>query len=197
MIQFDSTCVILENYLLNFAAEYRNNNTHLNWATTNSTDLQRFEVERSFDGSSFQVISSHDPLILHTTQLNYNTTDNLNFISAPAVYYRLKIYFPGGQYRHSRILQVKLPIKESVVLRISPNPVRESIRMNVVAENESDVKISIYNSIGILFKTITTHVEKGSSFITVHDINKWPDNVYNVQIVIGKEKYTRKIVLVK
>ena len=197
VIQFDSTCVILENYLLNFDAEYRNNNTHLNWVTTNSTDLQRFEVERSFDGSSFQVISSHDPLILHSSKLSYNTTDNLNFISAPAVYYRLKIYFPGGEYRHSRILQVKLPVNENVVLRISPNPVRESIRMNVVTGNESDVKISIYNSFGILFKTISTHVQKGSSFITVHDINKWPDNVYNVQIVIGKEKYTRKIVLLK
>jgi hypothetical protein len=84
-----------------------------------------------------------------------------------------------------------------VVLRISPNPVRESIRMNVVSQNDADVKISVYNSVGILFKTISTHVQKGSSFITVHDIQKWPENVYNVQIVIGGEKYIRKIVLIK
>ena len=197
MIMFDSTCVVLENYLIDFNAEYRNGNTQLKWTTTNSEDIQRFEVERSFDGSPFERISEHDPILSHATLLNYNTTDSLNFISAHSVKYRLKIYFPSGQSRYSRIANVKIPIKENVVLRISPNPVRESIRMNVVSQNDADVKISVYNTFGILFKTITTHVQKGSSFITVHDIQKWPDNVYNVQIAVGNEKYTRKIVLIK
>ena len=197
LVQFDSTCVILENYLLNFAAKYNNNEAQINWTTTNSTDLQQFEVERSFDGFQFEVINTQSPQITHASQLYYTATDNLNFISAPAAYYRLKITFPGGQTRYSRIAQIRIPEKESVILKISPNPVHESIRLNVVTKADSDLKISIYNSAGVLFKTLSTRVQKGSTFVVVHDINKWPDNVYNVQIIVGKEKYTRKIVLVK
>ena len=69
--------------------------------------------------------------------------------------------------------------------------------MNVVTKTDADVKISIYNSVGVLFKSLTARVQKGSTFVIVHDIDKWPDNVYNVQIVVGKEKYTRKVVLIK
>lgn len=196
VVVFDSTCAILENYLLNFEADYKNG-AQIKWTTTNSADLKLFEVERSFDGAHFEVISKHDPHITHAAQLFYSTTDNLNFISAPAAYYRLKIYFPGGEAKYSRIVQVKIPEIENVVLKISPNPVHESIRMNVVTKTDADLKISIYNSVGVLFKTLSTRVQKGSTFVIVHDINKWPDNVYNVQIIIGKEKYSRKIVLVK
>ena len=152
---------------------------------------------RSFDGFQFEVINTQSPQITHASQLYYTATDNLNFISAPAAYYRLKITFPGGQTRYSRIAQIRIPEKESVILKISPNPVHESIRLNVVTKADSDLKISIYNSAGVLFKTLSTRVQKGSTFVVVHDINKWPDNVYNVQIIVGKEKYTRKIVLVK
>ena len=196
VVVFDSTCAILENYLLNFDANY-NNGAQIKWTTTNSADLKLFEVERSFDGVQFETLSKHDPQITHASQLFYSTTDNLNFISAPAAYYRLKIYFPGGESRYSRIVQVKIPEKENVILKISPNPVHESIRMNVITKTDADLQISIYNSVGVLFKTMSTRVQKGSTFVIVHDINKWPDNVYHVQIIIGKEKYSRKIVLVK
>jgi hypothetical protein len=197
VVVFDSLCMVLENYLLNFDAKYGNNSAQIKWTTTNSADIKQFEVERSFDGSQFEVVDKQSPQITHTSLLSYNTTDNLNFISAPAAYYRLKVYFPGGQSKYSRIVQVKIPEKENVVLKISPNPVHESIRMNVISKTDADLKISIYNSVGVLFKSLTARVQKGSTFVIVHDIEKWPDNVYNVQIIIGKEKYTRKVVLIK
>jgi hypothetical protein len=197
LVQFDSSCVLLQNYLLSFDARYSDNSAQVKWTTTNSPDIKQFELERSFDGLEFEVINAQNPQITHTSQLYYSTTDNLNFVSAPAAYYRLKVYFPGGETRYSRIVQVKIPEKESIVLKISPNPVHESIRMNVVTKTDSDIKISVYNSVGVLFKSLSSRVPKGSTFIVINDINKWPDNVYNVQIVIGKEKYTRKIVLVK
>jgi hypothetical protein len=197
VVVFDATCVTLENYLLNFEAKYGNNSAQIKWTTTNSADIKQFEVERSFDGLQFEVVDKQSPLLTHTSQLLYNTTDNLNFISAPAAYYRLKVYFPGGQTKYSRIVQVKIPEKENVVLKISPNPVHESIRMNVITKTDADLKISIYNSVGVLFKSLTARVQKGSTFVIVHDVDKWPDNVYNVQIVVGKEKYTRKVVLIK
>ena len=197
LVVFDSSCVILEKYLLNFDAKYGDNSAQIKWTTTNSSDIRQFEVERSFDGSQFEVIDKQSPQITHTSQLAYNTTDNLNFISAPAAFYRLKVYFPGGETKYSRIVQVRIPEKENVVLKISPNPVHESIRMNVVTKTDADLKISIYNSAGVLFKSLTARVQKGSTFVIVHDIDKWPDNVYNVQIIIGNEKYTRKVVLIK
>jgi hypothetical protein len=197
VVRFDSSCVILQNYLLNFDAKYGSAGTQIKWTTTNSSDIKQFEVERSFDGVQFETIDNQNPQLSHASQLYYTTTDNLNFISAPAAYYRLKVYFPGGESRYSRIVQVKIPEKENVILKISPNPVHESIRMNVVSKTDADLKISIYNSAGVLFKSMTARVPKGSTFVIVNDIDKWPDNVYNVQIIIGKEKYTRKVVLIK
>ena len=90
-----------------------------------------------------------------------------------------------------------MPEKENVVLRISPNPVRESIKMHIFTKVDADVNVAVYNSVGRLYTTISTHVQQGSSFVTINDVARWPDNVYNVQITIGRERYTRKIVLVK
>lgn len=196
-VTFDSSCVILQDYLLNFEAKYNNNTAQIKWTTTNSSDLKQFDVERSFDGSQYEVINTQSPQIGHTSTLYYTISDSLNLISAPIVYYRLKVYFPDGQTRYSRIAIVKVPGSENVILKISPNPVRESIRMSVVTKNDADLQISVYNSVGVLFKTLSTRVQKGSTFVVIPDIKKWPDNVYNVQIIIGKEKYTRKIVLIK
>jgi hypothetical protein len=197
LIAYDPLCVVLENYLINFDANYSDNSTQIRWTTANTPEVKGFEIERSFDGSAFAPLGKFDPQFSHSSLLNYNATDNLSFISASSAYYRLKVYFASGQSRYSKVVQVKFPEKENVVLRISPNPVRESIRMNIVSKEDADVKIAVYNSVGILYKTLSVRVQKGSSFVTVHGISKWPDNVYNVQISVGKEKFTRKVVLLK
>lgn len=105
VIRFDATCTVLEQYLYNFQADLKNNITSLAWTTSNSTDLKKFDVERSFDGVKFQPITSVDARLSESANINYSSTDNLNFISASSVYYRLKVYFPGGQYRDKIELQ--------------------------------------------------------------------------------------------
>jgi hypothetical protein len=197
VIAYDPLCVVLENYLMNFDASYSDRSSQIRWTAASSPDVKGFEIERSFDGAAFAPIGKYDPQIAAKSLVNYYATDNLNFISASSAYYRLKVYFANGQSRYSKVVQVKLPEKENVVLRISPNPVRESIRMNVVSKEDADVNIAVYNSVGVLYKTLSVHVQKGSSFVTVHGISKWPDNVYNVHITVGKENFTRTVVLLK
>jgi hypothetical protein len=94
-------------------------------------------------------------------------------------------------------MQVKLPEKENVVLRISPNPVRESIRMHIYSKTDADVRVSVYDGMGHLYTSFNTRVLQGSSFVTISDLQKWPNKVYTVQILVGRDRFTRKIVLVK
>jgi hypothetical protein len=197
VITYDANCTVLEKYLINYDAQLKNNSAHVTWTTINSSDLKSYEVERSLDGINFESISKISAVASASSEINYSSLDNMNMISSPAVYYRLKIYFPNDVYRYSRIVQLKVPEKNMVSVIVSPNPVRESIRMNIYTPEGADVKVSVYNTEGKLFKVVPARLLRGSSFITIGDLQMWPEGTYNVQVLIGKEAYNRKIVLIK
>jgi hypothetical protein len=196
-ITYDPSCTILENYLLSFDAKLNNNTSQITWTTANSNDLKYFEIERSVDGKLFQPVGKITAQSANSSEIDYSTADNVAFVSAPTVYYRLKVFFPGEEYKYSRIVQVKLPEREAASVIVSPNPARENIRMNLFTPDDADVKISVYSADGKLYRAISTHILKGSSFVNIGGLDKWPENIYHVQILIGKETYTKKIVLVK
>jgi len=196
-IPIDPLCTLLDKYLLGFEASLKATNPVLTWTTVNSGDLKYFDIERSVDGKTFEPVAKVTATAATTPEINYSASDNVAFVSAPAVYYRLKVFFTGDQYKYSRTVQLKLAEKQASSVIISPNPVHENIRMHLFTPVESDVRISVYSADGKRFRTISTHVQKGASTVNIGGLEKWPANIYHVQIVIGTEVYTKKVVLVK
>ncbi len=88
--------------LLSFTAFVRQKQTIIQWQTTQETEIDLYEIERSYDGASFEKAAGVTPKNQLTN--NYEWTDDTK---KEVAYYRLKIIEKDGTFRLSKITVIK------------------------------------------------------------------------------------------
>lgn len=84
-------------------------------------------------------------------------------------------------------------LAESEKLIVYPNPFKHSFEIVIYAQNLGKTKMSIYNSLGIKRKELPMmNVSKGANKISF-DGSSLSKGVYLVELIIGEEKWTKKI----
>lgn len=143
---FDVTCVSLPVTLVTFNASRRESSSVLTWATTEETNSDRFEIQRSADGKGWYQIgvlaSSGESTVLKTYTFEDSAPGNgLN-------YYRLKMIDRAtgrgdGSFAYSRIQTVDFNDTDQV--HIYPNPASGRLFF----DNYGDIKYAVlYNLSG-------------------------------------------------
>ncbi|MBK7434463.1 MAG: hypothetical protein IPI66_11565 [Chitinophagaceae bacterium] len=118
--------------LTRFSAVADQGQVRLNWTTAQEINLDRFEIERSTDGSFFQQIgfvpSRHHSTSLPTDYDFYDAAPNhsINF-------YRLKQIGQDGNYRYSDVVAVRFSKPLISIVSINPNPVINWLNIKCVA----------------------------------------------------------------
>ncbi len=131
--------------LLNFTAAQSKQQVQVKWTTAQEINNDRFEVERSIDGSRYEtiaVVASRD----HNSQTptSYFFDDRLP--KAGMNFYRLRQIDLDGRASYSNIVAVNFE-NEFVKLRISPNPATNNIIVSYPLP-APDIFCKIYNSEG-------------------------------------------------
>lgn len=93
----------------------KENNPVVNWSVDNEINVDRYELEVSSDGLSFEAINSQPPSV----SKKYNFTDVKNSFSE--VFYRVKAISIDGQTQYSKIVHLSSINKEASI-NIYPNP---------------------------------------------------------------------------
>ncbi|MBI5858727.1 MAG: T9SS type A sorting domain-containing protein [Sphingobacteriales bacterium] len=89
--------------LLSFSAVRRSGISYLNWVTDNEYNVDRFEVQRSYDGSNFSVLGNVSARNSGTREsYNYEDPSPLRGIA----YYRIRSVDVDGRFSYSRIAAV-------------------------------------------------------------------------------------------
>ena len=76
--------------LVKFVALQRNGTTTLSWQTASENNSDRFEVEKSSDGRSFNYLGTVNAAGNSSSARNYSFADNNAFITNNTVFYRFK-----------------------------------------------------------------------------------------------------------
>ena len=118
---------ILPVNLISFTGTQHQDNIDLNWEMTGASDLEKFELEKSTDGSYFHVIA-----ILQAGKNIYQFTDAINDNSGK-YFYRLKMTGTNGKITYSKIVVTK--ITNHPLITISPNPANDEITINGLLQN--------------------------------------------------------------
>ncbi len=108
--------------LISFSGQRRNGNTLLQWITANESPGEKFEIERSFDGIQYKKTA--------TITGNGNITNqytSADYISAPDLYYRLKITAETGTVSYSHVILFKDGNALLTNIRLLKNPVASNI----------------------------------------------------------------------
>jgi hypothetical protein len=153
--------------LYNLKATLNNSAATISWSVANEIDVNKYVVERSNDGRSFEKVG--EVLALNKNENNYQFINN-NVI-AGTYYFRVVSVDKSGKTVYSQILKVSAQTKLSV--SAYPNPASKQI---VIAGVANGATLQITNAIGkMVYKNVATAqsqvIETSSLLSGVYFIN--------------------------
>jgi len=166
----------------------------LSWVTDAETNNHHFEVERSFDGTSFTNIGLVLDGFANGSQKKYQFKDNARELqSADVAYYRLKQIDNDYKASYSNTLLVRLNSKNAMTVQTTPNPFTESVNINFSSTESGNVLVNIISLTGQKLFTKIATVNKGNNSIQVAGLGKLTPGMYLVQLnmngtVTGSQK---------
>ena len=131
--------------LVSFSAEKKERFVNLSWKTASELNNDFFEVQRSDDGSNWEVIGTVDGAGTTTQSQEYSFQDH-DFQTTNLVYYRLRQVEFDGSIEYSEIRSVQLG---SVNWTLAPNPAKDFTTIRATEPLSADA-IQIYDFTGRL-----------------------------------------------
>ncbi len=142
----------------------------LAWATTEETNSDRFEIERSADGKKWAMIGSVASTGESKVLVNYTFTDNAPLSGENL--YRLKMVDKDDTYAYSAIRNVRI---QGEAVRPYPNPVSDKLRIDSYANVK---EVSVKNTAGRNLMQIQKVSNDGI------DVSKLTPGVYIVTLTL-------------
>jgi len=169
--------------LLNFTGKLMPDNTVLlEWSTASEFNSNRFELERSTDGTKFEYIGQVKSAGNSTTIKEYSFTDiNPNIGNN---YYRLRQIDNDGTRKTFKAINVKVDKQSENKVIIYPNPVNDLLTIKYLINDKTT--IMIYSSDGSLVKTFETNMEK-----TEIDVSALTSGIYLIRLVDSNSSVLR------
>lgn len=136
--------------LTSFKARKEGSVAQISWSTTEESNSDRFELERSTKGKAWEVIGSKTALGESVASRNYSMTDAQPLNGENL--YRLKMIDRDGTFALSSIESITFSTDG---VSVFPNPLTNADNMHVSVDNWNNVKsVRVVNSLGkIIFET--------------------------------------------
>ncbi len=182
--------------LTSFTAECINKEVLLKWTTATETNNQGFEIERSKDNVSFNIIGFAPGFGTTTEPRSYSYSDQ-SFKSG-TFYYRLKQVDYDGSYEYSDVVEVELIAFNSYLLEQNwPNPFNPATTIGFGIQNKSNVKITVLNAIGEEVAVVLNEEKEPGYHQVEFNAADLPSGVYFYQLKAGDFISTKKMILLK
>jgi uncharacterized repeat protein (TIGR03803 family) len=187
---FAKNVSILPVTLHKFTGTVLQQNAQLTWITASEQNMVGYEVERSFNGINFTIVSNRLFALNSSSTQHYQFTDpNVFDTQKGNVYYRLKMINMDWSATYSGI--IVLSLKVNAVSKLYPNPANHSIYLeaNLLGKN---TQFSIYNTEGRLLRVEQRLVTTGRNLLAfnIDDLTK---GIY----FLCYENNTKKMMFIK
>lgn len=172
--------------LTSFTVTKKGEDALLEWITAEEKNSDYFEVQKSNDSKTWTSIGKINAHQNATTLNHYQFTDikpqeGIN-------YYRLKMMDKDGHFTYSPIKS--LVFKTPLNIRISPNPAQTSVTIDLGKKHPAPVSILINDVNG---KTVWKETTNSQAYTL--QVSGWRKGMYFVQIQIGNENVTQKLLI--
>ncbi len=187
MIKVINCGIILNTNFSQFKGQLINKKAFLTWSALAEQNLNKYEIEKSTDGISFNTIASVNAR--NIAEAYYNYTDPEMIINN--TYYRIKMTDNDGLFKYSAVILLSPDLKFEV--RPLKNPFRDDISAEVIIPENSMLNLTIFNDKGQLLKTTQQLAAKGFNTITIENINA-PAGIYILSVNFKNETIKTKLV---
>ena len=168
--------------LLGFTAEpLGNKNALLHWTTASEINNSHFDIERSYDGRTFEAIGKVAGNGNSQHQIEYSYTDAFVSKVQNTVYYRLKQVDFDGTYEYSDIRVVRFDaVGNDMQLVAYPNPMNDELNVMLSLPSGEKYQLQVTNPQGALVHQ-KNHVF--SNGLHTLDLSQWNSGVYIVEVI--------------
>ena len=172
----------IELIYFNITADEKYN--QLFWETASEYNNDYFNIEKSYDGATFNVIAKIEGSGSTNISTQYSYIDaEERFVTT---YYRLIAVNYNGEKTKSEIVSVKRNTEKIGILSIYPNPAKTDLYIDIKAEFPQKSQIQILNQMGI---ALITQEIYNPNIITVHiNIENLQNGVYYVRYTDEQNK---------
>ncbi len=181
--------------LSSFTVKSDNCNASLEWVTTTEENASHFELEKSIDGREFAFVSKINAAGNSVEEIKYGYLDEK---VESFTYYRLKMVDLDGSFEYSQTIFYTAEGcgKQISIIQLHPNPVRDWIKFNVVANQNRTGIITVTDVAGR--QVCVNEIEFDSGENIIHqDMSYLNPGVYFLQIIIDGGIQTKSIKFVK
>jgi len=181
--------------LLSFTGQYRPDYVYLSWATAAEINTEYFQIERRHESDDEFVSIGRQ--LTKGSDSKYNMND-YDVAKDGLYYYRLRSIDTDGSEQLSEVISVEINRNREDGVSIYPNPAVSDVNIELSLSSPKQVKIDIYDTQGKLMRgnAFSGRLDAGV-MNTVIDVKDIPAGVYNLQIQLGDELFTRRLILLK
>jgi len=173
-----------------FKGSMLNNVNHLSWRSSNEINTEEFEVERSYNGTSYEPIGTVSASGADGSTYSFDDKT----AAGNVVYYRLKEMDYTGPSKFSSVVIIRKGALQETGVTILNNPFRDNFTVSISSPVQSKVAINLMDITGKLLYTRTTEA-LSSGFITITpDSKEISAGVYLVQVIVNGKTFTKKVI---
>jgi len=158
----------------------------IKWSTLSEHDTKYFIVERSLDNVNWTATSNSIPAAGNSTEKReYQLPDNISsLMQQKMIYYRVKLVDIDGKATYSNVAVVRLVTKLQV--SVWPNPFQSSVAISFTTDNATTLTIKMVDMNGKLVRNTSQPVGRGTSQVTLRDLEKLPQGIYLLEVMDQK-----------
>ncbi|UEG49992.1 T9SS type A sorting domain-containing protein [Ferruginibacter lapsinanis] len=176
--------------ITDFKGQLNQKTTNLSWDAVQELNIQRYEVERSFNGESFAKLADVTAKGI-SNRTSYQFAD-VNIPANAVVYYRLKIVENSGLIKYSSIIALKMN-DLTIQTTVYPSPFKDKLAVNTYAQTKGNMLIEIIDGTGRKLIEKNTNVTEGNNTITLNGLNGMQEGFYFIKVYNnGKLIQTKK-----
>ena len=167
--------------LASFTATKDFNKVILDWETATEINNYGFEIERKLKNQDWVKLGFAEGQGTTTESQSYQYIDDYSFLAYEGrILYRLKQIDYDGTYDYSKQVYVDVNFipEEFYVSQNFPNPFNPVTTIEYSLPSESNVRISIYNSVGQEIAKLISSVQQQGIYKIVWDAGRFASGVY-------------------
>lgn len=177
---------------LNFEAAHEHSQVKLNWELTPGFAIpEMFQIQRSFNGSSFKTIKEHKT----GTAVVNNFEDSDELAEEGEYQYRIA-YQQAGAYEYSEIRKItyRVAVDQTVeIASLKPNPFRNFFEIGFQVPDDGPAELMLINQAGQVAARELLQAAKGLNYYKFYDKDNLRSGLYVITLSFGNVHKTVKL----
>ena len=177
-----------------FNGLHQNGVSKLMWQTDYEQSVLNYEIQRSLNGLDFKSIGNVKAIGNSSVVQNYSFEDGE--VLSNTIYYRLKIVESNGGFKYSKILVFRVDMGITTN-SISPNPFKESIKLDFATNYSQNISIKMFDLMGRQVKIISKTAQKGTNTVNISELQNLPAGSYIIEMIANGERVFKEVLFKK